>query len=107
MIKKNSLSRKLTQKRVICLTLSSAMVLGLVGCGQEEAAQETVVTDEEQEQVLNGVLNAQVSPSHSSEAGKEETVYVLADAYGSVDRVIVSDWLKTVMAGRACRTVRI
>ena len=61
MIKKNSLSRKLTQKKVICLTLSSAMVLGLVGCGQEEAAQETVVTDEEQEQVLNGVLNAQVN----------------------------------------------
>ena len=93
MIKKNSLSRKLTQKRVICLTLSSAMVLGLVGCGQEEAAQETVVTDEEQEQVLNGVLNAQVSPSQSSEAGKEETVYVLADAFGSVYRVIVSNWL--------------
>ena len=101
MIKKNSLSRKLTQKRVICLTLSSAMVLGLVGCGQEEAAQETVVTDEEQEQVLNGVLNAQVSPSHSSEAGKEETVYVLADAYGSVDRVIVSDWLKNSDGGQS------
>lgn len=81
-------------KKAVCLTLSAAMVLGLAGCGKADAQQASVITKENQEQVLDGVLNAQVSPSHSSEAGKEETVYVLADANGSVNQVIVSDWLK-------------
>lgn len=100
MRKRNGQFRKTTQKKVLCLTLSSAMVLGLAGCGREEAPQ-AAATDEEQEQVLSGVLNAQVSPSHSREAGKEETVYVLADASGNVDQVIVSDWLKNGDGGQS------
>lgn len=102
MMKNNGQDRKMTQKKVICLTLSSAMVLGLTGCGQETVqAQTEEQAEEEQEQVLNNVLNAQVSPSHSSGAGKEETVYVLADANGSVDQVIVSDWLKNGDGGQS------
>ncbi|MDE7285849.1 MAG: hypothetical protein K2N55_03245, partial [Lachnospiraceae bacterium] len=81
-------------KKAVCLTLSAAMVLALAGCGKADAQQASVITQENQEQVLDGVLNAQISPSHSGEAGKEETVYVLADANGSVTQVIVSDWLK-------------
>lgn len=102
MMKKNGQSRETTQKKVLCLVLSSAMALSLAGCGQEDAAvQAAEVSEEEQEQVLSGVLNAQVSPSHSSEAGKEEMVYVLADANGSVDQVIVSDWLKNSDGGQS------
>lgn len=81
-------------KKAVCLTLSAAMVLGLAGCGKAEAEQTSIITEENEEEVLSGVLNAQISSSHSSEAGKEETVYVLADANGSVTQVIVSDWLK-------------
>ena len=32
--------------------------------------------------------------SHSAQTGKEETVYVLADAQGSIRQVIVSNWVK-------------
>lgn len=86
---------KANRRKAMCLALSTVMALGLAGCGREKAQQAAgAVTGEGQEQVLNSVLNAQVSSSHSSEAGKEETVYVLADASGNVDRVIVSDWLK-------------
>ncbi|MDE7339523.1 MAG: hypothetical protein K2N80_03025 [Lachnospiraceae bacterium] len=81
-------------KKTLCLGLSISMVLGLAGCGKAESEQAGVITEENQEDVLMEVLNAQVASSHSSEAGKEETVYVLADANGSINEVIVSDWLK-------------
>lgn len=82
------------RKKTLCLGLSTSMVLGLAGCGQVESAQAGTITEENQEDVLMEVLNAQVASSHSSEAGKEETVYVLADANGGVNEIIVSDWLK-------------
>ncbi len=88
------------KKRTLCLILSASMVLGLAGCGKEEAAS-SVITDDNQEAVLEQVLNAQVSPTHSSEAGKEETVYVLADATGTINQVIVSDWLKNSDGGHS------
>ena len=34
------------------------------------------------------------TPSQIVAAQKEETVYVISDPAGSVDRIIVSDWLK-------------
>lgn len=90
--------------KVICLALSTAMILTACGTQEESSsgavsAVTSVITEENQEQVLKGLLNAQVNPSHSSEAGKEETVYVLADARGGVDQVIVSDWLKNSSGG--------
>lgn len=91
-MKKNECKKM--RRKALCIALSAAMVLELTGCGKEEAEQAAVITNENQEQVLEKVLNGQVSPSHSSQAGKEETVYVLADAKGGVNQVIVSDWLK-------------
>ena len=93
-------NRRMIYKKTMCLTLSTIMVLSLEGCGHEEAKQETL-PDDVQEQVLNDVLNAQVKASHSSEAGKEETVYVLADANGGVNQVIVSNWLKNADGGQS------
>lgn len=89
-MKKNKLTK------AICLVLIAAMVLGMLGCEKEAADSETaaVITEENQEDVLTEILNSQISASHSSEAGKEETVYVLADASGTVNQIIVSDWLK-------------
>lgn len=88
-------------KKVISLGLSVAMVLGITGCEREAAdsAANAVITQENQEDALTEILNGQVSTSHSSEAGKEETVYVLADANGTVNQVIVSDWLKNADGG--------
>ena len=36
----------------------------------------------------------QAGATHSSRSGKEETVYILADAKGDVNKVIVSNWIK-------------
>lgn len=80
--------------KIVSVMLSLTLVLGLAGCGKAEAEQASVITNENQEKVLDEVLNAQVNSSHSSKAGKEETVYVLADAKGGVNQVIVSEWLK-------------
>lgn len=81
--------------RALCLALASTLALTACGTQSEQAgAVPSAITPENQEQVLEQVLGAQISPSHSSQAGKEETVYVLADARGSVSQVIVSDWLK-------------
>ncbi|MBD5486539.1 MAG: hypothetical protein HDR18_13640 [Lachnospiraceae bacterium] len=95
--------RRQSRKKAACLTLSMAMVIGLAGCGEAQAEQESVINDDNAEEVLNGVLNAQVNSSHSSQAGKEETVYVLADAKGSVNQVIVSDWLKNSEGGQSLK----
>lgn len=89
------------RKRVMCVLLSGVMVLGTAGCGSREAEEESVITDDNQEQVLNELLNGQIKTSHSSDAGKEETVYVLADASGRADQVIVSEWLKNGNGGNS------
>lgn len=89
------------KKKALCLTLSMAMALGTAGCGQQTAEQVAKAAEagQEQEQFLNDILHAQVHSSHSSQAGKEETVYVIADASGGVNQVIVSDWLKNKEGG--------
>lgn len=94
MKKENGKRNRKIGRKILCLGLSTVMVFIPAGCGQEQAEASSVITQENQENVLEEVLNGQVSPSHSSDAGKEETVYVLADAAGGVNEVIVSDWLK-------------
>lgn len=79
------------------------LVFSLAGCGKGNADEGagSVITSDNQEEALTEILNRQVSPSHSSEAGKEETVYVLADASGAVNQVIVTDWLKNSKGGNS------
>lgn len=93
--------------KVICFGLTVVLVLSLIGCGKGNADEDavSVITLENQEEALTEILNAQVSASHSSEAGKEETVYVLADASGAVNQVIVSDWLKNSEGGNSIRDI--
>lgn len=95
MYKKLSSRIKRNGKRITSLFLCAAVMASLISCGS--APQDTntaVIAEGTEEKVLEQVLNGQVSASHSSEAGKEETVYVMADAGGKVDRIIVSDWVK-------------
>lgn len=47
-----------------------------------------------EEEALKDVITEQIPVAHSSTDGKEETVYILADANGNTNQVIVSDWLK-------------
>ena len=80
-------------QKILSLTLSASLLLGLTGCGAQKA-EETAATASEEEALLTEALSSQGAPSHSAETGKEETVYVLADASGGVEKIIVSDWLK-------------
>ena len=80
-------------QKILSLTLSASLLLGLTGCGAQKA-EETAATASEEEALLTEALSSQGAPSHSAEPGKEETVYVLADASGGVEKIIVSDWLK-------------
>ena len=81
-------------KKAISLMLAGTMAVSLAACGNgaEEVSADAAGPGNE-EKVLTQALNGQAA-SHSSESGKEETVYVLADARGSVNQVIVSSWIK-------------
>lgn len=97
-MKKNRKNRK----RALCVLLSAAVALSAVGCGSKEAEQQSVITADNQEQVLNEVLNGQVKSTLTAvKQEKEETVYVLADASGKANQVIVSDWLKNGDGGNS------
>lgn len=74
------------------IAISIALLGNLTACGKEPADAGEILTMEET--ALKEVLTATVAAAHSSTDGKEEIVYVLADAEGSVNKVIVSDWLK-------------
>ena len=92
-------------RSILAIALSAAMVLGLVGCGIYAAGaadntSENAVTAEAAdpaEAVDAGAPADAEKVSSGSEDGtavvKKETVYVLADADGTSNKVIVSDWL--------------
>lgn len=51
--------------------------------------------DQEERETLKKQLNNMVTAEKQEETiGKEETVYMMADANGNVEKTIVSDWLK-------------
>lgn len=80
-------------KRVTAIGLSAALCLGIAGAalakngrGQQSTAQ---------------VEKLAAVRSAGQEASKDETVYVLAGADGSVRRLIVSDWIQNTLASAA------
>ena len=90
---------------ILAIALSAAMVLGMAGCGMcvagadDDNKTENAVSSEFSEQTETVVSGAPAEDgkvsSGSEETGvvKKETVYVLADADGTSNKVIVSDWL--------------
>lgn len=60
----------------------------------EDAKEDTEEDDaDDQAALLTNIIKSQVG-SDSTDAGKEENVYVISDASGVSKEVIVSDWLK-------------
>ena len=94
MIRKNLL-------RSISVIMACMMAVMTVACGSNTVATEdtasAVETRQEQQLEKSIVAGAQAAGS-LGEAGKVETVYVTADASGSVNDVIVSEWLKNATA---------
>lgn len=95
MIKWNQVLRK--SPRVLSVLLSVAMGMSMFGsfartarAAENTAGEEQVLTDAEKALLAEEDNNR----SHAAESGKEETVYVLADARGSSREIIVSEWLK-------------
>ena len=87
-----------TFSRALSLVLVGTLTLSLTACGSggKEAVPANAGAADlgNEEEILVQALDGQVKASHSSESGKEETVYVLADAKGSINKVIVSNWMK-------------
>ena len=94
MIRKNLL-------KSISVIMACMMAVMTVACGSNTVATEdtasAVETRQEQQLEKSIVAGAQAAGS-LGEAGKVETVYVTADASGSVNDVIVSEWLKNATA---------
>ena len=68
---------------VVLFAAVGTSVFALTGEGKESE-------DENQETTINASAEAETS--------KDETVYVLAGADGTVQKIIVSDWIKNAMA---------
>ncbi len=99
-MKNMEINKKLGFKVVAVLTSASMVLGGLAGCGknttQDTTAIEQTSEAEESDDLLTNVMNQVVH--HSSTAGtelqKDEVVYVMADAQGNTQKIIVSDCLK-------------
>lgn len=73
-----------------------AMALSmLTGCGTTAPVKETDVSDEAVTAIADAAAQLVSSSStHSTQSGKEETVYIIADPNGTPQKTVVSAWLK-------------
>lgn len=69
------------------------LLTSLTGC-TAEAENKAMTLSEPDQQIQEAASSMLAQTSHSSEEGKEETVYVIADASGKPSETIVSTWLK-------------
>lgn len=83
------------KKRMLSLALAVGMTLTtLTGCGSSTGASSSEGVDGSATAADPVTTAAEQLLKHSDTAGKEETVYVIADANGKANKVIVSEWLK-------------
>lgn len=87
-------------KKIMAAALSVALAGSLCGCGMQDVAraEDTVVEmaqadADNQANLLTGIISTQIGGTTEG-VDKEESVYVVADANGATQTVIVSDWLK-------------
>ncbi len=81
-------------KKYMAQLISAATITSmLAGCAAADNADIQVQAKDDDDDILIEAME-QVIPSHSSSAGKTETVYVLMNADGEQSSVIVSDQLK-------------
>lgn len=88
-------------KKGMSVALAAALVCSGAGVvtyakGREEQPQKTAVQEKEV-QKIKAEASAELSEKDKEELSKNETVYVIANADGSTQKLIVSDWLKNAM----------
>lgn len=84
------------KKRTLSLVLvASMLVTTLTGCGKSGNSADASDSSTEAVTASDPIATAaEQLINHSDTAGKEETVYVIANADGETQKVIVSEWLK-------------
>ena len=81
------------QKKFIALFLSTTLIISLLsGCSSTDTADSDEITPIQD--ALSDWDGISDLVNHSSTSGKEETVYVLLSADGTMEQTIVSEWLK-------------
>lgn len=78
-------------KKIPALLLAAGMLMSLAGCG---VAAEPSADPSAEDALEDTAISLLTSGGHSDTAGKEETVYVVADAAGKPKQIIVENWLK-------------
>ena len=79
--------KKNVAAKIIAICLAATMLIGICSASAVTAPKQNGIS------VGNPVTTA-VHSASGGQNSKEETVYVLANADGSVQKIIVSDWLK-------------
>ena len=74
------------------------MSFSLFGCGQTASdkanSEASAAASEVEEEAKDAASETVTNPSHSSESGKDETVYIVTDASGNPTNITVNDQLK-------------
>ena len=74
------------------------MMLSVTGCGSTTTGDVQTLENPEimskSDEELSDVLENSIGLSENTDSDKDETVYVIADAAGNKQDVIVSEWLK-------------
>ncbi len=84
-------------KKGMAAALSVTMILSLAGCGaQDSSASQTSGNEEKKAAVETMISKAELIGEYATDYEKAETVYILADAGGSAEQILVSSWLKNV-----------
>ena len=84
--------------KVISISLAVILSAGLCAGGINAIANNSKDTSNRVLAEANNTSKTDAATSSdTSEATKEETVYVIANSDGSVDHLIVSDWLKNTL----------
>ena len=82
-------------RRLWSLGLTIVMAVSVCGCSESTEAVKVQAEEMPEETVdAAGIAREAVSRSAGGNVGKEETVYVNADAGGTVKEITVSSWLK-------------
>ena len=79
---------KKSSKKIIALCLCALLTAGTVGATVFAGANNESGTSSEPEKIIS------VIKDNDDKNVKDETVYVIANADGSVSKIIVSDWIK-------------
>lgn len=84
--------------KVLSVLLAVTMSFSLFGCGQTASdksnEQASAAASEVEAEADAAAAEAKATPSHSSESGKDETVYIVTDASGNPTNITVNDQLK-------------